>query len=231
VTDHDGIDSTVAAAPDHDGSARARRGRPSAQTSAAITSTILQVASDMFARDGFDSTTMEAVAVRAGVPKVTLYKRFADKGKLLDAVLHDKVRDWGRAAVRDGPKPPDDLGPRLAHYIVIVMTWSINPEVRTFMRLAAAAYGYSGQRANTRAFFAYDGLFNQIVQDIARLGPPQGIAIADPARFTSTLMLFISGWLDSVPDDQDVPANTIQAEADYLVDILLNGACMRRRGQ
>ncbi|WP_309603510.1 TetR/AcrR family transcriptional regulator [Sphingomonas sp.] len=52
---------------------------------------ILEAARDTFFERGFNRTAMEEVAARAGVSKVTLYKRFADKEALFEAVVRREV--------------------------------------------------------------------------------------------------------------------------------------------
>jgi AcrR family transcriptional regulator len=47
---------------------------------------ILQVAGDMFAKDGIDATSMRRIAAKAGVTAALLYKHFADKDALLMAI-------------------------------------------------------------------------------------------------------------------------------------------------
>ncbi|MBL9096335.1 MAG: TetR family transcriptional regulator [Alphaproteobacteria bacterium] len=47
---------------------------------------ILQVAGDMFAKDGIDATSMRRIAAKAGVTAALLYKHFADKDALLTAI-------------------------------------------------------------------------------------------------------------------------------------------------
>ena len=52
---------------------------------------ILEAARNTFFERGFNRTAMEEVAARAGVSKVTLYKRFADKEALFEAVVRREV--------------------------------------------------------------------------------------------------------------------------------------------
>jgi AcrR family transcriptional regulator len=49
---------------------------------------ILEVATELFLADGYGSTTIEAVAGRAGISKRTFYHRFNDKAALFAAVVH-----------------------------------------------------------------------------------------------------------------------------------------------
>ena len=51
---------------------------------------VLAAARELFLQDGFASTTVAAVAERAGVSKETVYKRFGGKPGLVRA-LHDEA--------------------------------------------------------------------------------------------------------------------------------------------
>lgn len=65
------------------------RGRPrSAEVDAAIIDAALQVLAD----DGITQFSIESVALRAGVGKATIYRRFAGRDELLAASL-DRIRD------------------------------------------------------------------------------------------------------------------------------------------
>lgn len=75
------------------------RGRPrSAEADRAITEAVLDVLAD----DGIAHFSVEAVALRAGVGKATIYRRFAGRDELLAAAL-DRLRD-------DLPSLPDASG-------------------------------------------------------------------------------------------------------------------------
>jgi len=71
-----------------------RGGRPSLKRVAAINDAILAAARSTFLEDGFHQTTMESVALAAGVSKGTLYARFPDKTALFGAVVAERVKAW-----------------------------------------------------------------------------------------------------------------------------------------
>ncbi len=57
--------------------------RPGRPRSPACDEAIVDAALAVFAAEGFDGLTMEAVAARAGVGKATLYRRYASKAELV----------------------------------------------------------------------------------------------------------------------------------------------------
>ncbi|HEY9546809.1 MAG TPA: helix-turn-helix domain-containing protein, partial [Solimonas sp.] len=123
-----------------------RRGRPSSQQSKAITRTILDAAAELFLRDGFEATGMESVAASAGIPKTTLYKRYADKRELLNAVLVDRVSSWSKVSSRTDRNISDDLSARLKSRTATMLVWATKSEVRAVTRLAASLPGKSDGR-------------------------------------------------------------------------------------
>src|SRR6185312_11589265 len=68
---------------------------------------VLEAAACLFAREGADRVSMEAVAAHAGVGKGTLFRRFGDRASLARAVLEETERQLQDDLIR-GPAP---LGP------------------------------------------------------------------------------------------------------------------------
>jgi len=55
---------------------------------------ILDAAYEVFCRIGIQRSTMEDVARRAGVSRITVYRRFAAKGTLVDHVVRREIRRY-----------------------------------------------------------------------------------------------------------------------------------------
>ncbi|QKW33882.1 TetR/AcrR family transcriptional regulator [Actinomadura sp. NAK00032] len=68
---------------------------------------VLDAAAGLFAGQGVESVSMDAVAAAAGVGKGTLFRRFGDKAGLAAALLNQRERDL-QDAILSGPAP---LGP------------------------------------------------------------------------------------------------------------------------
>jgi AcrR family transcriptional regulator len=85
-------------------SKRSRRGRPRAGQSAAHRQIVLDAAFDLLLERGYRSTTMAAVAERAGSSKETLYAWFGDKPGLFTALVRreaEAMNEHVRAAFED----------------------------------------------------------------------------------------------------------------------------------
>jgi len=59
---------------------------------------ILEVAKQLFAEERLDDTSMQEIAKVAGVGQGTLYRRFADKGELCEALFADDLETFRVAA-------------------------------------------------------------------------------------------------------------------------------------
>lgn len=65
-----------------------RGGRPSREQAERLGEQILDVATELFLRDGYGATSIEAIAQVAGISKRTFYHRFDGKPALFGAVVH-----------------------------------------------------------------------------------------------------------------------------------------------
>lgn len=202
---------------------RSVRGRPSCQRSADITQEILEKATTLFLRNGYDGTSMEAVATASGVPKKTLYKRFADKQSLLHAVLESKIASWSRVTSKDNASLSTELGERLTHRVTTMMIWAMKAEVRAVTRLAFAGLRSAGTGGVRENFFAHNEMLDVITNDIACHGPTQGIHATEPARISQGLMTLVSGWLDRQNDKHRLSEDLVRKEAKFLVDLIMSG--------
>lgn len=67
---------------------KSRAGRPPDPAKQAA---IMEAALGVFLEQGFNAATIEQIAARAGVSKVTVYSRFADKETLFEAVVKEQA--------------------------------------------------------------------------------------------------------------------------------------------
>jgi AcrR family transcriptional regulator len=78
---------------------------------------LFAAARDLFAEKGLEGLSVRAVAVRAGLSTMALYRHFADKDALLDALMQDGFAAWeARALAIDEPDPVVWLARLLSEY-------------------------------------------------------------------------------------------------------------------
>ena len=114
-----------------------RGGRPSRADALRLRQRILEVATDLFLAEGYGSTTIEAVAARAGISKRTLYHRFDDKSALFAAVVHDIIEQ-----IRPPPGVPLVEGATLRDVLrrlaVMILRAALAPKALALHRLVMA---------------------------------------------------------------------------------------------
>ncbi len=83
---------------------------------------ILDVARELFCRDGIHATGVDRIMARAGASKMTLYSRFGSKDALLRAVLVEEGAEWRRRffAGLDGAADPQE---RLNRIVSALAEW------------------------------------------------------------------------------------------------------------
>src|SRR6202047_1798597 len=114
-----------------------RGGRPSCADALRLRQRILEVATELFLAEGYGSTTIEAVAARAGISKRTFYHRFDDKSALFAAVVHEiieQIRPPAGVPLIEGATLRDVLR-RLAGMIVRA---ALSPQAIALHRLVMA---------------------------------------------------------------------------------------------
>ncbi|GAB7532564.1 TetR/AcrR family transcriptional regulator [Pseudomonas sp. 3A(2025)] len=83
---------------------------------------ILKAAEDEFARHGFKGTSMNAIALKAGLPKANLHYYFTNKQGLYIALLNDIIEQWDNTF--NNLAVDDDPATALATYIRAKMEFS-----------------------------------------------------------------------------------------------------------
>lgn len=183
---------------------------------------ILAVARDLFARQGFEQTSIDQIASAAKVAKSSVFAHFGDKANLLAALgLSDieRLAEAGRDIVAQAGDRP--LLPRLQDLL--------GPWLSYFCREHAFAGLYLSQSAlargpHTDAFLALcrvledqvAELFQKHLQDPAATEEARLLSRGVQALFHEVIVYEISGWLR--------PPETAAAMLDRFLDIWIAGA-------
>lgn len=120
---------------------------------------ILDAATELFLAEGYGSTSIEAVAKRAGISKRTFYDRFDDKAALFAAVVHsiiERIRPPPDVPLIEGATLSDILR-RLAAMILraalapqaLALHRLVNAEAARFPELVQAVAGDGSTREAT----------------------------------------------------------------------------------
>lgn len=113
----------MATIPTTDNQAEARR-RPGARPKG---ERVLDAAVQVFLANGFDQTSMDAIAARAGVSKTTVYAHYADKLALFRAVVERSGRLLAVQLDETRLRAGQDPQARLTELLLIVLEGTTSP--------------------------------------------------------------------------------------------------------
>lgn len=125
------------------------RGRPK---DAAKRRAILDAAKDLFARQGLDSTSMDAIAAAAGVSKLTVYSHFRNKTELFQQAVTEKCQEYTPPALFE-PHSTRPLRQRLQQIGEGFLNLVMSDEAMDLYRMMAAEARGGGDKLG-KLFFA-----------------------------------------------------------------------------
>lgn len=174
------------------GSARPRSGGRSPDP--AKDEAILDGARASFFERGFAAATIEEVAARAGVSKVTVYKRFEDKEALFEAVVRREMTRM-EEAFETWPYVDGSLAERLNAFGSILLRFLYSTEQVALDRMLAHDLKHSPEMAR-RFFKAGPGACRtRLAKMIAEAAAQGEIAIDDPLLAASDVFALWSGFI------------------------------------
>ncbi len=112
----------------------ARGGRPRTEDLEKLNENILAAAGQLFLANGFDGTSMDAIAEKARISKRTLYARHDDKSALFNTVLYDLL-DKLLVPVDRIQYEPGDLASMLTAIGRDMISGVVRPEVLAVYRV------------------------------------------------------------------------------------------------
>jgi TetR/AcrR family transcriptional repressor of mexJK operon len=153
----------------------------------------------LFLRDGYERTSVDAIAAEAGVSKRTIYNRYGDKEALFLSVL----RDTGAAMLATFARiaeahlgDVDDVEQDLTAFVrEAVFTLTTAPERVALARLIMAEAPYFP--ALLREQMGTRSMHGTLTGHLARLGEAGRLAITDPAEAAEHLIALTLGQLNS----------------------------------
>jgi AcrR family transcriptional regulator len=98
---------------------------------------LLDAARELFARDGYDATSIEAVLRRSGVSRGSLYHHFPDKKALFEAVLHRLQAEVIESTIKAAKGSVDGVEALKAGCIACVKLARDSPSVSRMMLIDA----------------------------------------------------------------------------------------------
>jgi AcrR family transcriptional regulator len=218
----------IAAKPRRSNSGKPRRrrgGRPSLADAARLRERILAAATALFLQEGYGSTSIEAVAARAGISKRTFYDRFDDKAALFAAVVHEIIRQ-----IRPPPEVPllagATLEQMLRRFAKLMLHAALSPQALALHRLVTAESVRFPELV--RAVHGNDSEeeATTLIGDLLARALPDAKFTPDSRLFVATQFIFM---VVAVPQRRATGFGTpmtpaeLDAWADAVVGLYLNG--------
>lgn len=121
---------------DEEAPVRRGPGRPSRSNAE-----LLDLSLDLFARNGFERTSIDAICAAAGMAKRTVYARYGDKGTLFKAALKRAIERWIVPVDRLRVLEDDDFEGTLRRVAEVLVGNLISPDGMRLLRLTNAESG------------------------------------------------------------------------------------------
>jgi AcrR family transcriptional regulator len=193
-------------------------------TRAAVLDEIVRAAAAAFGEVGYRTATLETIAERAGLSKVTLYRYVSSKEELLSLVVERIIETFQQGLRRlvAERRPADDTLRRIVHYQVTLLAEHL-PFLTVFFSEESGLPAPMAARA-ARAKREYDETIERVVRD----GVEAGLLRDLPPRLVVFGLLGMCNWLHKWyrADGARTPAEI----ADVFVDLLERGYLARPAG-
>jgi TetR/AcrR family transcriptional regulator, cholesterol catabolism regulator len=184
---------------------------------AAALSEILRVAATCFGEMGYRATTLDTIAAKAGLSKVTLYRYVKSKDELLSLVFERTIESFraGLGEIIEQRLPADEKLRRIVRYQVSLLASHL-PFLKVFFAEEAGLPGPMAGRA-ARARREYDSAIERAYRD----GVDEGLFRDLPPTLVVFGILGMCNWLHEWyrPEGRSTPTEI----ADVFVDILERG--------
>jgi AcrR family transcriptional regulator len=207
---------------------RRGRGRPQVRSDDETRALIVEAGRQEFQANGYEATSIAAVAERAGVSTKTLYRLIPTKAELLACVVSDRI---GQFVIEIDLSTLDsmDAAAALERMLIVFGTLTLDPEVvgmtrlvigecRAFPEIGAAFYKKAIQRSS------------KVMEDVLRRLCARGlIAIDDPGEAVGMLrgMMVMEPQRAAMLAQHNPPtAGEIKERAKRCTRIFLNGCAV-----
>lgn len=156
---------------------------------------IVSAASDAFFEHGYSATSIEEIARRANVSKVTIYNRFGDKQTLFAASITAQCAGM-RASLDTDVSQPVDLRDHLIRYGMVMLGFLGRPELVRFENMLG---GEMERHPELGELFLNCGprpMMRELTSVLEAAAARGDIIVADPAAAAAMLGGMMKGFAD-----------------------------------
>jgi len=170
-----------------------RSGRPTAEQAARLDRDVRECALQLFLENGYEGTTMDAVARAAGTTKVSLYARFASKEALFSSVLEWAIQRTDWPVPETEPPDLDDLEGALTAIAHSALRRALNPAMVNLSRIAiaqASRFPEIARRTQAASFWPRQQVVIDLLTRHARSGT---IVAVEPEILAEHFLAMVGG--------------------------------------
>lgn len=176
---------------------------------------ILEAAITCFSENGFDNTSMDAIASHANVSKRTVYNHFSSKDTLFTAIVN-KLKENAILAAPLVYRSDESLGPQLARFCYGVIEFHSQNESRALARILISRFIRSPQLGHE--MFGSGKIFElRLLEWIVAAQKENRLASFDIQMGTKQMIAMLEGfcvWPQLILD----AATPISSQRDKFVD-------------
>jgi len=175
---------------------------------------LMQAARELFERDGFHATGVDAILEHAGVAKMTLYNNFGSKERLIVEVLEDSsarmIDRLERFALDAGPDPYEQI----LGIFAALGAWYADPAFCGCMHQAAVAEHPDPEDAVAQSARRHQVKVQDLFEDLCRRAE-----LSSPGPLARRLALLASGATCVARQSRcRTPADDAHAVAEILLE-------------
>jgi TetR/AcrR family transcriptional regulator, mexJK operon transcriptional repressor len=192
---------------------------------------ILDGAYALFLRHGVPATTMEQVAERASVSKMTVYKNFPDKPALLAAVFERRIKTMHLPELLAVGEDLDVSLEHLAEFGEIIVSACNESEVRRMSRLMAQCADEYPRLAATFYTAGRGGTVKRLAAFLKSLTDRGFLSIEDPMLAAEQLFgswMGLSEFRQNLGVGGPPSANAIAKHVRYAIDTMVRASLAGR---
>lgn len=200
-------------------------GRPTLAAAELLAERILDAAAELMLAQGFDGTSMEAVATAAGVAKRTLYSRFPDKSVLFAEVIRRR-REQFLAPVAKISAAGGSIEQQLTQIGNHMLKWGLQRDTLALKRLIASEVQRMCAMAVTLHSESRERVVDAIAEVLSKPSEPP-LRIADKRFAARQFLEMVMGPADmsTYYGIEGLSDRRRRAYIDQVVRLFLHGCC------
>ena len=210
---------------------RRRGGRPPASRAGEVDRRILDAATHLFLRDGYDATSFDRIAARAKAGKASLYARYSTKQELFTAVVRRMV-DMTLVPSADVPShlPVEERLRETGHRL---LEHALVPDAVALMRVCMSIAPRMPGLARLIDRIGREGGIGQIARAIAGgVATPEQVTQARPAAEQFIDMVLVPHQMRAlIGDDRELLRETAPRRVNDAIALLRNAGKLIASGE